>query len=147
MMFTHIDIGAHITDSELQPDIRGEDYVQVQISDVNAPTSSGERKHWQVSAPPGFKLTSHNHSTSDAKSMLEHLVFTDGLASISVYVEPSSGGSESINGHARMGAINVFGLQYDGFTVTAVGEVPPETVKRMASSVRPGDTAGQANGQ
>jgi negative regulator of sigma E activity len=45
--------------------------------------------------------------------------------------------AEAPMGHAQIGAASAFTVMVDGHRVTAVGEVPPETVKVIAQSLRP----------
>jgi sigma-E factor negative regulatory protein RseB len=64
------------------------------------------------------------------------MVFTDGLASVSVFVEVFSGGpNEVLESSASVGSSSAFSVATDGRKITAVGEVPPETVRFIANSV------------
>ena len=65
----------------------------------------------------------------------EHLVYSDGLATVSVYVEKLMDGTRSYTGLSNMGAMNAYGTVIDGHQVTVVGEVPAATVQSMAQSV------------
>jgi sigma-E factor negative regulatory protein RseB len=61
------------------------------------------------------------------------MVLTDGLASLSVFIE-----KESIQkhwGNTSMGAVNAFIRVVDGYSITAIGEVPAVTVQKVAESV------------
>lgn len=94
---------------------------------------------WSVGrVPPGFHLKSHGIDDSPrSDGAAEHLVFTDGLASVSVYVEPASKAHEAApDGVSNMGAINAFSHEHREHRVTVVGEVPPATVRSIAMSVR-----------
>jgi hypothetical protein len=66
-----------------------------------------------------------------------HLVFTDGLASVSVFVE-SAAAPAGLRGESlsRVGSSSAYSTVVDGHQVTAVGEVPLETVRYIASSVQ-----------
>jgi sigma-E factor negative regulatory protein RseB len=66
---------------------------------------------------------------------VEHWVFSDGLASVSVYIEASIDKDE-YSGVTHRGALNAFGTMVDGYYVTVVGEVPRRTVELMGKSVR-----------
>jgi sigma-E factor negative regulatory protein RseB len=74
------------------------------------------------------------------------MVFTDGLAWVSVFIEPGAvpprrnriGDPRPTDGPAQMGASAAFTSLVDGYRVTAVGEVPPATVKAIAESLKPG---------
>lgn len=137
LMFAQISIGANIADSDLQPDVRDSNFVQVEISrETHAGGANRLAGHWQVGKiPDGFIMTGHHHGANGEQAELEHLVFTDGMATVSIYVEPLVEGAGQLSGSSRLGAVNVFGLQFDGYAVTAVGEVPLATVKLMANSV------------
>ena len=70
---------------------------------------------------------------------VDHLVFTDGLASVSVFVEThvvTTSGQAPVVESARVGSSYAFSTVVDGHKVTAVGEAPPETVRFIADSVK-----------
>jgi sigma-E factor negative regulatory protein RseB len=66
----------------------------------------------------------------------EHVIISDGLASVSVYIEPFNAESQSFVGASRVGAMNIFGSVHDDHQVTVVGEVPMSTVELIAQSIR-----------
>ena len=65
-------------------------------------------------------------------------MLSDGLASVSVYVE--AGAREGLRGAAHVGAINAWGGLIGQYQVTAVGEVPAGTVKSIVGAMRHRDT-------
>jgi sigma-E factor negative regulatory protein RseB len=66
----------------------------------------------------------------------EHQVYSDGLARVSLYVEPLQASASNLSGLLRRGALSMFGRVLDGpLQVTVVGEVPPATVERIAQGV------------
>ncbi|MFV1973225.1 MAG: MucB/RseB C-terminal domain-containing protein [Thiohalobacterales bacterium] len=138
VMFTRLGIGGPIADSELQPSLTGDGYAWYhQDNSKAAPESTGNNPRWIVRRlPAGFDLTNYQlkrmHPDSDAT---EHLVYSDGLATVSVYVETGAVGADAFRGLSGKGAMNAFGAVVDGHQVTVVGEVPAVTVEMMASSV------------
>jgi len=95
---------------------------------------------WQAATlPPGFRLrTSTMDLSSDSSDPTLHVVYSDGLASVSVFVEPGAARrDELMPGLARMGAAFAFTQRHDDHYVTAVGEVPEITVRMIAGSMRP----------
>ena len=87
--------------------------------------------------PPGFDVV-----TSRREGAMEHLVIGDGIASVSIYVEPavaSDGGR--LVGAARMGAITAIGGRIDGHHATVVGEVPERTAQLLLDGLTPPRTA------
>ncbi len=65
---------------------------------------------------------------------LLHLVYSDGLASVSVFIEKNQGTEKHLQGSSTMGAVNAFGNPVGDYFVTVVGEVPVKTVQAMAQS-------------
>jgi sigma-E factor negative regulatory protein RseB len=66
------------------------------------------------------------------------MVFTDGLASVSVFVEvyASAPPNGEVIESASVGSSSAFSMLMGGRKITAVGEVPPVTVRYIANSVR-----------
>lgn len=96
-----------------------------------------ENTGWRVDAMPiGFKkLTEIRRPLRDRKQPVIQQVYSDGLAGISVFIEPERRPDE-VGGLTSHGAINIVSRSMDGFRVTVVGEVPARTVVQIADSVR-----------
>jgi sigma-E factor negative regulatory protein RseB len=91
--------------------------------------------------PPGFALvSSSSQQLEQGERTLHRLVYSDGLATISVYVEPSAEVSQLLHGTARRGGVQAFGTSLGTLHVTALGEVPPAAVEMVARSVVPAPT-------
>lgn len=87
---------------------------------------------WQVaSPPPGFRLRASRQHGAGVQ-----LLYSDGLASVSVYVEPAGAGVSGVSS-SRRGAVNARSTWADGWHVLAIGKVPPETVDRFARGLAP----------
>ena len=85
---------------------------------------------WQVAdLPSGFRLIARPSAPDGG----QHLLYSDGLASLSVYIEPPGGG---LVGAARRGAVNAFGRALPDAHVVVLGDLPAATVARIAASVR-----------
>ena len=131
-------IGGPITDSELTPKLTRDGYTwDHQDNGKAAPEPTGASPRWVVRRlPEGFGLTNYQlkrmRPDSDAT---EHTVYSDGLATVSVYVETGAAGEDTFTGLSGMGAMNAWGAVVDGHQVTVVGEVPAITVEMMAESV------------
>ena len=84
--------------------------------------------------PQGFKaVATHGETMPGSDEVVTHIVFSDGLASVSVFV--ASQGSAISEGPSRVGGSNSYSAIIDGHRVTAVGEVPAMTVKQIASTM------------
>ena len=68
---------------------------------------------------------------------VSHLVYSDGLATVSVFIQAPNPGKAPAQGTTRSGVASAFTTVVDGHQVTAVGEVPPRTLKYIATGLRP----------
>lgn len=100
--------------------------------------SLNNASRWHVGLlPPGFKkITEMRRPLHDNNGPATHLVFSDGLASISVFIEQQSGVQENHLGLSSRGAIQVYRKVNGKYLLTVVGEAPPRTVMQIADSVR-----------
>jgi len=65
-----------------------------------------------------------------------HIVLSDGLAAISVFIEPAHSKRPVVAERpGAAGAINVYTRPVGNYWVTVVGEAPAESVKYVANAV------------
>ncbi len=88
---------------------------------------------WRVAMPPpGFELVSRSRRNDEGSpKVTEHLMYSDGLASVSLFVGEISHEGGGFTGHSRQRSINVLGAVHGDYHVTAVGEVPERTLEFM----------------
>lgn len=135
IMFTDIDVVDTIPDEHFEPGIPGNSFIwyenprEIRESAVNG--------HWKVNwLPKGFSMSNHSHQLlPDSESSTHHMVFSDGLAMVSIFVESVKAEKGVIIGPSNVGAVSAFARHIDGYQVVAVGEVPPATVRMMVDSV------------
>lgn len=90
---------------------------------------------WVTRLPPGFnKIVEGFRMLPDRTEPVAHLVYTDGLVAVSVFVEAMPG-TPQVLGLSQQGAINIYKRQLDEFLVTVLGETPGVTVRQVANSV------------
>ncbi|MGN6650612.1 MucB/RseB C-terminal domain-containing protein [Trinickia sp.] len=65
---------------------------------------------------------------------VDQAVFSDGLSTISVFVEPAEGNSRK-EGAGSTGATHVLVTRYRDYWTTVLGEVPQATLQRFASAI------------
>ena len=87
-----------------------------------------------VELPAGFGVVMHDKSRDAAGQPVVHFVLSDGLASVSVYVE--SDPQEGLDGATRIGAVHAAGNRVSGHQITVVGEVPSVTVAAVLAGIR-----------
>lgn len=139
VMFTslRVDPEIRIGAGEDEPGLGDEHYAWIyQKPALRMRGSENEVADWFFpNLPKGFRLSVHARRPATKKrTMIDHFVFTDGLATFSVYVEKASINS-GLMGESRMGAVNVYGTRLNDYQVTAVGEVPLQTVRELAQGV------------
>ncbi len=87
---------------------------------------------WTVGQlPAGFRLEEGNQQDT---ASTQQFVYSDGLATVSVFVERVPADRETMRGLSRRGALNIYSTRYRDWQVTIVGEVPEATVTRMGTS-------------
>ena len=85
--------------------------------------------------PAGFAKVVEGFRRLRGKSApVAHLVFSDGLVAVSVFVEPVPPTPQPV-GLSQQGGINVYSRQLDDYLVTVLGEAPGATVRQIAYSV------------
>ena len=91
---------------------------------------------WTVKElPPGFAKVVEGYRTLRGKvGPVAHIVYSDGLVAVSVFVEPMPQAPQPI-GLSQQGGINVYSRQLDDHLVTVLGETPGTTVRKIAFSV------------
>jgi len=137
IMFTDIKLYETIDEKLLQPNISGREYTWVTDDEKPHDKPMVVDARWSVkNKPKGFMLEHHNmHRLPESDLPVEHLVYTDGLAWVSIYIEKLASESDLLQGASSMGAVNAFGRIMGDYHITAVGEVPAVTVELLSSSV------------
>jgi sigma-E factor negative regulatory protein RseB len=137
VMFTQMGVGNEVSEASM-PASAGEEAPAWHHQDIGgtATTDSGEPRWVVHRLPDGFSLTHYQHKRMQPGGEgTEHLVYSDGLATVSVYVEMASADADALTGLSSMGAMNAYGAIVDGHQVVVVGEVPAVTVEMMARSI------------
>ncbi len=92
---------------------------------------------WRLKrVPDGFMEVEHIENSSSISSS-EQWVYSDGLASVMITVERFDNSSENpkFEGASQLGAVNAFGRMINEYQITAMGEVPADTVYEFAHAV------------
>jgi sigma-E factor negative regulatory protein RseB len=63
------------------------------------------------------------------------VVFSDGLTHVSLFIEPFQAQRHQAVVHAAVGATHTLTGRRDDFWVTAMGDVPMDTLKRIAAGL------------
>jgi len=140
LAFTQLTIGAGVTRGMLKSRYAGK--TQSWHVDRSALEQGGatETAGWVIrNQPTGFKkLTEMRRSISGQSAQMSHIVYSDGLAAVSVFIEPMPKYPLPA-GPAYQGALNIYVKPQADQMVTVVGETPARTVKQIAESLSPRD--------
>lgn len=92
---------------------------------------------WVISQlPAGFRKVDQVRRQVPGKALpVHHLVFSDGLASVSLFIETLGKNAKPKLGLVTQGGTNVFAQVVGSYQVIVVGEVPEATVRQIASAV------------
>ncbi len=86
--------------------------------------------------PAGYVKVDHRALVVPGKATpVDQMIFSDGISSVSLFIEPLNKGIRPKTGRMGIGSTNVCAHVLDGYQITVVGEVPPATVMQIAKAV------------
>jgi len=143
ILFTQLNLPVRIGDADLRPAVDARGYRRVRQQEASAPqalplpTATPLPLAWEVgSLPTGFRMTASGLQMLSS-GPAQHLVFSDGLASVSVFIQPAhTRGNMHFSEAATLGTSSAYSALVEGYRITAVGEVPPQTVRAIVQSMR-----------
>jgi len=138
--FTEIRIG-HVDPAAVKPSYADTHGWRVE----NATMSETDLSGWTVrEMPAGFKKirelkrviadsAAPGSNAPPTQREVSQIVYSDGLAAISIFIEPSTQGRTE--GTMQQGAMNILGKRQGDFWITVVGEVPAAAIRQVANSL------------
>ncbi|HEY9278873.1 MAG TPA: MucB/RseB C-terminal domain-containing protein [Eoetvoesiella sp.] len=130
ILFTSLQIGSAVPADQLKSQWNTRDWkiLQMPIQPIDL-----SKLGWRIASPPGFdSITQVSRPMKGGKSV-KQLVMSDGLAAISVFIEPYDSSRKPLSaGAATRGAINIYGARIGDHWLTAIGEVPADTLRELA---------------
>jgi len=136
-MFTEINYPDSINVNRNLSNSKNKKFTWYEAKDFKAKKETSISMSWKVTrVPAGFVPGVKRHHKMTVSAMpVEHFMYSDGLSSISIFVEKKIKSSKNLIGGSTMGAINAYGRAIGDYHVTVVGEVPHATVKMIGDSV------------
>jgi sigma-E factor negative regulatory protein RseB len=141
--YTFIELADNIADTELQADKKaGVVFSHEQVPAVKVGKEWPEAMVWKIGwLPRGFMRLNASDDDNDLTLKPSHIqIFSDGLASFSVFIEAPSEGSMP-EGELTVGAtvayVHRLKWKRHDYMVTVVGEVPVTTAMKVAETVAP----------
>ena len=139
--FTDLRLGASVSRSELKSTFHAQSKDWRRDSQ---PLNEAKRVStgWSVAPPPGFRLVGEMQRTMPNRAQpVSQLVLSDGLATMSVFVEPMTNAPRTAEAASEDGALSVFVRPMGEHLVTVLGEVPPAAALQVGRSVTRNDAA------
>lgn len=131
--FTEVKIGGPLEREALKPHFDSE---RVRVQQVRSTEMKPDDIGWTFrTLLPGFrKVATMKRQTAPESPESLHVVFSDGLASISVFIEPggSAGETETVS---TAGPVSVYRRQLGEHRLVVMGEVPALAVKRLGDGI------------
>ena len=140
IVYTHLELPESIPDEALKPRISDAGFTRYE---AGAPEGTGHdsaarTQEWTIGwLPAGFRKTDESYGRiRPGGDAVDHRVYSDGLASLSIFIEPALDAGDRIEGLSSVGAVNAFSRVIDEYQLSVVGEVPGIAVERVAESIR-----------
>ena len=114
------------------------DKTKAYVMEKDAPSKlEASEIDWDVTKlPQGYrKVDQVKRMVANKQTPVTQLIFSDGLSSVSVFIEDIPKGTRPKVGHTMMGATHFYAIVNDAHQVIAVGEVPEVTVTYFANAV------------
>ena len=106
------------------------------VTDVSAPVNHVDTNWIVAELPTGYMKVDHVVLNLSGKTApVDQMIFSDGIASVSLFIEPISKAIRPKTGHMVIGSTNICANVIDGYQITVVGEVPAATVLQIAKAV------------
>ena len=133
--FTQVQVNAPLTRESVKPSFPIPASPLPKGGVLVAPAETG----WMVrNQPAGFeKIMEMRRSRPGGNGEVVHLVYSDGLAAVSVFIEPVPDAGKFSEGFAHQGGVNIYTRAMSGELITVLGEVPRVTVMQIGDSVVP----------
>lgn len=128
VLFTDLVIDDTNISSQAQQNVHGQHYHEFKAE-------AFENSPYRLeNLPAGFeKIFFIRTSMQQSKKQVDHLLISDGFSNISIYFEAK--GNKGVEGLRSLGPVNSFSRVIDDVQITAMGEVPMETIQWVANSV------------
>jgi sigma-E factor negative regulatory protein RseB len=136
--FMELKIGGPISRDMLRPQMEptSGDWQVQRVQSIEARPDDGQ---WLFRNPlPGFRRTSgmKRQLRTDAPESTQ-IIFSDGLAAISVFLEPMGGRSKEEPSTFSVGAVNVYKRQVADHQVIVMGDIPMAALRHFGEGVEP----------
>jgi sigma-E factor negative regulatory protein RseB len=136
--FTELDLGQLRDRSLLRPHLSGK--LSERWHKLPVATVSAEAAAPVSGLPNGFRLVKAAHAAmpGDKGGEQHHYMFSDGLAMLSLFVEPSGGGKQSERVAVLYGPVGLASRDDGDYRLTLVGDLPEQMLANLIQTIRLG---------
>jgi len=137
--FTELKIGGPVTREMVSPQMEPDNGSGWQVQHVNSSEVRGDDGQWLFRNPlPGFRRVSgmKRQLRPDSPEGTQ-VIFSDGLAAISVFLEPMAGRAKEEPRAFAVGAVNVYKRQIADHQLVVMGDVPATALKYFGEGIEP----------
>jgi len=133
--FTSVAVGKDVSPAQLEPDWDTKDWA---VRDERAHAVDLGQQGWRIPAPAGYQIVTQVLRPMANDRQAGQLVFSDGLAAISVFIEPmhalqARGAKMGAMGTMlRRGALSIHTARIGDYGLTVVGDAPPAVLQELA---------------
>ncbi|HTY92716.1 MAG TPA: MucB/RseB C-terminal domain-containing protein [Steroidobacteraceae bacterium] len=133
VVFSSLSMRHHIGDDEFKPQLSTTGYRWLREDGAPAVSADAPGAWANIPVPPGFHLTAQTaQMMPGTPDPVTHLVFSDGVATVSVFIQTEiirSSPGQVRAGLAQVGSSSAYTSVQSGHKFVALGEVPPATVR------------------
>lgn len=135
--FSSVNLDIAIPDEALAPEMTGHQMTWNRVETVDPKLIEDKGSAWTIGwLPTGYGLVAQQHRRKMSnKHLVEQRVYSDGMSSVSVFIEPGRIKHGHFKGHSKMGAVNAYGAVVGDYFVTVVGQAPQHTVEKIGHSI------------
>ena len=139
IVYTHLELPESIPDAALKPRISDAGFIRygTDAAEGAGSGSTARTQEWMIGwLPEGFRMAGESYGpVQPGRDPVDHRVYSDGLASLSIFIEEGLDSGDRLEGLSSVGAVNAFSRIIDEYQLSVVGEVPGITVEKVAASI------------
>jgi sigma-E factor negative regulatory protein RseB len=137
--FTELRIGGAVTKEMVQARMEPTGGGDWQVQRVSSNELRADDGQWLFRNPlPGFRrISGMKRKLSPESPESTQLIFSDGLAAISIFLEPLAGRVREEPSAFAVGAVNVYKRQVADYQVIVMGDVPAGALRFFGDGIEP----------
>lgn len=131
--FANVNIGKSVAVDALATPWKFNDW---KVIEANMEQTSLAQQGWRIPYPAGFAPVTEINRFMRSERQVAQLVLSDGVASISVFIEPVDTFSQRLSADAgsKKGSVHLYRKRIGDFWLTTTGEVPLETLHYLGKN-------------